>query len=208
MSSLENTPGGIVDPARRRSRRLGVSTLISFASSDTLVIGLPFPIDSTSHISVFRPSSSKTCCFSNAFMTFLTVLIHLSHTPPWWEAAGGLNVHLISCCKRNSWTWLWFHSWSPFRNSFSPLTKFPPLSDLISSGLPLLAMNHRRALINDYVSIECTISMWTALMVRHVNKAPYHLALVRPRRTVKGPNKSTPTYERVVWKAWHDPVAK
>ena len=30
-------------------------------------------------------------------------------------------------------------------------------------------------------------------MVRHVNKAPYLLAVVRPRRTVNGPNKSTPT---------------
>ena len=130
--------------------------------------------------------------------------MHLSHTPPWCEAAGGLNIHLISCCKRNSWIWFWFHSWTAFRSSFSPLTKFPLLSDLISSGLPLLAMKRRVALINNSVSIEWTISMWTALMVRHVNKALYLLAMVHLRCTVNGPNKSTPTYvkgglEGVTW---------
>ena len=36
--------------------------------------------------------------------------------------------------------------------------------------------------------------MWTDLIVRHVNKASRLWAVVRPRRTVKGQNKSTPTY--------------
>ena len=38
------------------------------------------------------------------------------------------------------------------RNSFSPLTKLPPLSNLTSSGFPLLAMNLLIVLRNESVS--------------------------------------------------------
>ena len=38
------------------------------------------------------------------------------------------------------------------RSSFSPLAKLALLSDLISGGLPLLAMNLRIALMNESVS--------------------------------------------------------
>ena len=62
----------------------------------------PLLLGVRSHIRVLIPSSSIVCSLINALNIFLTVLMHLSHTPPWWEPAGGLNVHLIFFCKRDS----------------------------------------------------------------------------------------------------------
>ena len=64
-----------------------------------LVIGLPLTTDSTSHIRVLSDSSSNCCSFRVAKTTFLTVRMHLSHTPPWWDPAGGSKVHLTFCCR-------------------------------------------------------------------------------------------------------------
>ncbi len=64
-------------------------------------------------------------------------------------------------------------------NSFSPLTKFPLLSDLISSGFPHRATNLLRA-------------FKVAHVVRQVNITPYLLTKLRPHRTLNGPKKSTP----------------
>ena len=89
LSFFENLPGGTEDPGCSSSRWLGVSASRSLGSSDTFVIGRPFTIDSTSHTRVLIPSSSIVCSLINALNTFLTVLIHLSHTPPWWELLVG-----------------------------------------------------------------------------------------------------------------------
>ena len=64
------------------------------------------------------------------------------------------------------------HSDSALRSSRSPLWKLVPLSLLMISGLPLLAINLRRASMNEFVSKECEISMWTALEARQVKKHP------------------------------------
>ena len=99
-----------------------------------------------------------------------TVRIHRSHTPPWCDPVGGLKVHLMPLAKRNSWILSWFHSRTALRSSFSPFTKFPSLSDLTSSGWPLLAMD------------------------KHVKRTPKLLPGALPRRTLKGPKQSTPIW--------------
>ena len=194
MSSFVNFPGGAVVSGRSGDRWLGVRASRSRGSSDTLVMGRPFTTDSTSHIRVRRSSSSNPFFFIIAFITFLTVLIHLSHTPPWCEPVGGLKVHLISCCSRNSWTCCWFQALTACRSFFSPLTKLPPLSERISYGCPLLAMKRLKALMKDSVSKEWTTSMWTARTTRYVKSTPYILTLLLPRRASNGPKQSTPTW--------------
>ncbi len=48
--------------------------------------------------------------------------------------------------------------------------------------------------MKEAVSIELAISMWTARIVKQVNKTPYFLMILLPRLTLKGPKQSTPTY--------------
>ena len=85
---------GTEGPACSRSRWLFVKGSKSQGSSETLGMGRPFTMASTSHIRVVRPSLSSTCSVIKAFKTLHTVQIHHSHTPPWWEPTGGLNIHL------------------------------------------------------------------------------------------------------------------
>ena len=84
----------------QQKQMVGVKGSKSRGSSETLVMGRPFTMASTSHIRVVRPSSSSTCSFVMALKTLRTVRIHRSHTPPWWEPAGGLNVHLVLRWRR------------------------------------------------------------------------------------------------------------
>lgn len=118
--------------------------------------------------------------------------MHCSHTPPLWEPVVGLKVHLTLHCSRKSRISLWFQLLIASCSSFSPLTKFPPLPERISSGRPLLATNLHKALINDSVSSELTTLMWTARRAKHVKMTPYLFTLDRPRRTSKGSKQSLP----------------
>ena len=91
-----------------------------------------------------------------------TYLIILSHTPPICEAVGGLKTQRISFCCRNTLIITWFHFAIACLSSLSALVKLIPLSDLISWGTPLLAINLRRAFIKELVS-----RLWaTALNVK------------------------------------------
>ena len=160
------------------------------------VIGLPLTMASTSQNKVDKRLSCKVCSLIMIFSTFLTDLICLSHMPPIWDAAGGLNSHLISFCNRWAFTLRsFFQLRIASRNSFSPATKLVPLSDLTFSGTPLLAQNLTKPLIKESASRLSSFSIWTARVVRHVNKQPYRLIWVRPLFTTKGPKQSTPTNE-------------
>ena len=167
-------------------------------SFNHLRLGLPLIMDSTSHINVWRLSSFSICSWSKASskacITFLTVRIHRSQIPPWCDAVGGLKIHLMSLNSSNWWILSWFQSLTQLRNSFSPLTKFPPLSDLISSGLPLLATNRLKAFKKESVTRLGATSIWIARTVRHVNITPYLFTKLRPRRILNGPKQSTPVY--------------
>ena len=57
-------------------------------------------------------------------------------------------------------------------SSRSPDTKLLPLSDLISSGDPLLATNRLKLFKNESVSRLWATSMWTARTTRQVYSMP------------------------------------
>ena len=83
--------------------------------------------------------------FILAFYFYLLCIQH-SCTPPWWEPAGGLKIHLMLCWRRNAWIFSCFHCQITSRRSFSPAIKFPLLSVLTCFGMPL-AVNHLNAFI-------------------------------------------------------------
>ena len=91
-----------------------------------------------------------------------------SQTTPWWEPPGGLNVHRTFRCSRNSPILCWFQPSIASRNSLSLRTKFPPLSDLTSSGCPLQAMKRRMALIKESASRLWATSKCMALTDKHI----------------------------------------
>ena len=189
ISSFWKNPGGSDGPERSKSRWFGIRVSKSFGSSDTLVTGLPLTIDSTSHIKVTKPSLSRICSFVRALMTFLTVLMHRSQTPPWWDPPGGLKVHFTFCCSRNSPILCGFQPAIASRSFFSPRTKFP-LSDLTSSGWPLRAINRRIALIKESVSRLWETFKWIARMDRQVKRTPYLLTKLLPLCTRNGAKQS------------------
>ena len=81
---------------------MGVNASRSSGSSDTGVIGRALTMPSHFAINVPNCSPSNTCSDVNPAKTFLTVRICLSHTPPMWEAYGGLKIHSTLC----SWSFL------------------------------------------------------------------------------------------------------
>ena len=76
-------------PERNNRRGLGVRASGSLGSSETLVMGRPLTTDSTSHIKVRSPSSSRGCSFRQVNSTpyLLTVLL------PWRMNIGPKTVH-------------------------------------------------------------------------------------------------------------------
>lgn len=155
-------------------------------------------------IYVCRLSSFSVCLWRTALITFLTVRIQCSQTPPWCEAPGGLKIHLMFLSSRTWCILLWFQLFMQPRNSFSLLTKFLPLSDLISSGFPLLAMKRLMAFRNEWLSRLDATSIWMARIVRHVSITPYLLTILCPRRTLNAPKQSTPVkvkggFDGVTW---------
>ena len=80
-SSLLNSPGGIGDSERKSSKWLGIKGSRSWGTVETVMIGRPFIMLSTSHIKVTRPSSSVVCSRSSTWSIFRVVRIHRSQTP-------------------------------------------------------------------------------------------------------------------------------
>ena len=69
-----------------------------------------------------------------------------------------------------------------------------PLLNADAQFLPLLAMSRRRVFMKESVSSECAISMWTALIVRHVKIQPYLFTWLLPCFSRNGPKQSIPTW--------------
>ena len=65
----------------------------------------------------------------------------------------------------------WSISAKAFLNSKEAPTKLLPLSDLRSLMFPLRPINLRKHKMNESLFIEATVSMWMALLDKHVNKA-------------------------------------
>ena len=134
-------------------------------------------IDSTSHIRVCKDSSSKRlpCSRSRVSRIRRVVRICLSQTAPIWLAAGGLNFQSMFCWRSFSVISFWSISLIASRSSRLAPTKLVPLSLLISRTWPRRVMRRRSAWRKESVSREWATSIWTALLTRHVNSAPYLL---------------------------------
>ena len=156
------------------SRWLGVSGLSSRGSEDTVVKGLELTIASISHMSVWNDSWSSLSPNSrdNEDITFLTVLICLSQTPPIWLAAGGLKVQVMARFFKSSLIWLWSISAMAVRSLRSAPTKLVPLSHLMSWTDPRLAINRRNACMKLSVSRDLAVSRWMDLLARQVKITP------------------------------------
>ena len=81
-SSLTNISWGRCDPDLRSRRWFGVRGSKSLTSSERVVSGRLFTIDSVIHMYVVRLSSSNCCNFRTDINTLRMVLICLSHEPP------------------------------------------------------------------------------------------------------------------------------
>ena len=171
-SCSEKTPGEIDWFDLSNNKWLGVRGSASIGSSGFGVRGREFLTDSVSAIRVSSDSSLTSCSGRRALRILLTDWMILFQTPPMWLAVGGLKIQLISRWLVNAFIFYWFHFDSALRSSRLPPWKLVLLSLLMISGLPLLAINLRRASMNEFVSKECEISMWTALEARQVNKHP------------------------------------
>lgn len=122
---------------------------------------------------VWRPSSSTVCWCKIEFKTHLTDLLSLSHSPPWWDAPGGLKLQFIPVLGMLFWSFAALRQDKAFISSFLAPTKFVPLSDQICCTWPRLHTNLLMALMQESVSREQAISRWTALQDKHVKSTPY-----------------------------------
>ena len=146
--------------------------------NSSVVSGRELSTASTSVVNVVRPSPFKVVpwVLSSDDKMFFADFICRSHTRPIWLAFG---VFLVQTSQSAPFSWRkclilgWLYSWNALLSSFSVPTKLVPLSLLMLLILPLLAIILRSAIINESVFIAATISMWTALLTRHVNKVPY-----------------------------------
>ena len=64
-----------------------------------------------------------------------------SQTPPWWGALGVFNFHSFRFFKSASLRTCWFQLLMLYMGSFSLATKFVPLSDQTTDGVPRRAQN-------------------------------------------------------------------
>ena len=173
VSSLLKMPGGMLGWDFSSNKWLGVRGSRSFGSSETLVSGLLLMMLSTSHMIVCRQSSFTACSFNRELRILRTVRICLSQTPPWWEAAGLLNIHLIPLGWKAFSILSLSSCWTASLNSLSAATKFVPLSLRMTVTCPLLQVKRRIALMQESVSRLSATSICTALRARQVNNTPY-----------------------------------
>lgn len=92
-------------------------------------------------------------------------LTRRSHTTPIWGSAGGLNTHWISSLLNTLPILSWFQT-----SIYSLNSKFVTLSELMTVGLPLLAIDHLSHIMKESVDKENVSFKWTALVTRQVKK--------------------------------------
>lgn len=118
----------------------------------------------TSAISVLRSSCVRLFPFGpnrTPSKTLRVTLVILPYILPMWEEWGELNIYFI-------FDWSMKCITSLLRFSVARM-KFVLRSDRSSLTLSRRAINFRNALINDELDMEYSNSMWTALVVKHVN---------------------------------------
>lgn len=123
----------------------------------------------TSAISVLRSSWVRLFPFGpnrTPSKTLRATLVILPYMLPIWEEWGALNIYFLF-----DWSIMCFTGpciTSLFRFSVARM-KFVLWSDRRSLTLPRRIMHFRNALINDELDMDSSNSMWTALVVKHVN---------------------------------------
>ena len=117
LSYSSNTSGQTDGFLRNRRICFGVSALKSCESLNTEIIGQSFKISSTSTKNVRETLSLRSRSPINECKILLIKRISLSHTPPWWLAAGGLNFHSIPFLVKVAWIFSWSHT---FKAQTSP----------------------------------------------------------------------------------------
>lgn len=179
----------------------GESTWGASGSVDIATSGLAFSIALTSIRNVVKTSCVRGPLWfmSKLSMIFIEAPIILSHTPPKWEAWGGLNTDVILfsskyfCDNGSSIN----RSEGMFSSCTAPM-KLVPRSDLNWMTCHLNAVNLRNALINEEVNNSSMASKWTARETRQVNIKAHLLwftvpPLVRRCVVIHGPKVSIPT---------------
>ena len=176
------------------SKWLGVRGTSSVTSSLHLVKGCELIILSKSQNTVCKISFVKRPQFvSTAIRTFRMILIWRSHTPPWWEAKGGLNIHSTSRRRSAAITFSRSKLRRLMASSTLAPTKFVPLSDQTFRTSPRRATNLINPFMKLSVSRLSSFSIYTALELKQVKRHPYRFTSARPSLTYGGPNKSRPT---------------
>ena len=147
----------------------GVSGGESPGSDETTVSGLEFSSASARQNTVISSSSAKWAASRVLRRARLALFTIASQSPLKWGAAGGINFHFMGrwavFCLITSWSRLP----ASFCSSRLAPTKFFPLSEMISDGLPLRATNRRKARRKLSVSSPNAISKCTALVCKHRN---------------------------------------
>ena len=179
MHGAVKTPGnGITTLDFKVNRFIGLSGIMLLASlSKSFVKRCEFTVASTSISKVCNDSSFRLVpwVFSKEVKMVLILLICLFHTPPMLLAEGGFRFHSIHSPPlylMKSLIFCWSISAKAFLNSEEAPTNLLPLSDLKSLMFPLWPTNLHKHRINESVLNEVTVSMWMALLDKHVNKAP------------------------------------
>ena len=163
----------------------GVRTRRSLGSAEIGLSGREFKIPLTSITKVLNSLKVNNWSVSTRLTWCLQHLTADSHMPPKCGERCGIKCHFIpwlleNCCQSCWWVSEFksaYSSWS----LLSALTKFFPLSDYTSEGLPLGAMNRFNSAIKPSVFMSLTTSRWMALTKREINMATYTLSRVRFR---------------------------
>ena len=178
MSGAVKAPGGgITTFVFKVSRFIGLSGIMLLTSLNKSVVkGREFTITSPSISKVHNNSSFRLVpwVFNKEVKIVLALLICLSHTPPILLADGGFSFHSIHSpplSLMKSLIFSWSISAKAFLNLEEAPTKLLPLSDLRGLMFPLWPINLRKHKMNESVFSEATVSMWMALLDKHVNKA-------------------------------------
>ncbi|XP_035916377.1 uncharacterized protein LOC118514011 [Anopheles stephensi] len=182
-----NGERGFTPEEEPNNKWFGVSGASSSLSTGTCVSGRALIMCSTS-INQFINTASVgvfvNCMPDNVRFTDCT---NRSQAPPKCGAPGGLNVHFVSGRYIAFMIWSELMCFTASFSSRSAPTKFVPLSDRNSIGVPRRAMKLRMAMMQELVVILWAISMCTARTVRHVKSTPQRFSCLRPMATMYGP---------------------
>ena len=179
LNSLLPTVDGIPVEYSPKRKWLGVIAFKSHGSALTDVKRRELRAISTRQKVVCSTSSVRRCVPRIVYNTRLKLRTNLSQLPPWCGALGGLNLHFIPLWASSAAMLTTFHFSLLSRSSFCAPIKLVPLSDQIMAGVPLRDTNRSTPIAQELVSMDLTISTWTARVVRQVKRKPHFLSVVR-----------------------------